>query len=199
MLRYLLYIACIVFVASFEMFGISGCIKEYSYEGGPPVDSIPDSIPPPDTVPVSTFHLPGCSQCIETELLPATWNFKIDSSFMCGGITRGIKSPDKNGFTFFGPSKCSLDTGIVMTIFLDDQLLDRDMQNVILHDVIFEYYDNTTQRDVLISDKKGLFTLTIENYTLATETMTGTFSGYVSAKDSSLVKIDDGKFSIKFN
>ena len=36
-------------------------------------------------------------------------------------------------------------------------------------------------------------------YEIATNIMKGTFSGYVSAKDSSLAKIIGGKFSIKFD
>lgn len=200
MLRYLLYIICIVFIVGSGVLFISGCAKEYSYEGELPPDIISDSIPLPDVVSDSSVYFPICSQCKENnELLPAMWNFKFDSSFLCGNITRAIKSPDGKGFTFFGPSKCSLDTGIVMTIFLDDQSLDTDLQNVILKEVIFEYYDNKTQRDIFISDKRGLFSLTIQTYEIATSVMTGTFGGYVSTKDHSLAEIREGKFSIKFD
>lgn len=195
MSRYLFYIVSIAFGVSV----ISGCAKEYSYEGGLLPDIIHDSIPLPDTVSES-IRFPECPGCKETnEVFPATWDFKFGTSFLCGNITRGIKSPDNSGFTFFGPSACSLDTGIVITIFLKGLLLDRDLQDITEKDVIFEYYDNKTQRDVLISDIRGLFSLTIQKYELATGIMTGTFSGYVSTKNHSQAEIRDGRFSIKFD
>ena len=192
----LLYIVSIVF----WVLVISGCAKEYSYEGGPVQDIVHDSIPLPDTIAESGIHFPECSQCKETiKVFPATWDFKFGTSFLCGNLTRGIKSPDNSGFTFFGPSTCSLDTGIVMTVFLKDLLLDRDLQDVTEKDVIFEYYDNKTQRDIFISDKKGLFALTIQTYEVATGIMTGTFSGYVSTKDNSIAEIRGGRFSVKID
>jgi hypothetical protein len=196
MLRYPLFIACIFLIVN-----LTSCVKEYSYEGGPPPPGIViiDSIPQNDTIPQSEVHFPGCSECKETdELLPGAWNFKVDTSFVCGKITAAIKSPDGNGFTFFGPSKCTLDTGIVLTIFLDGISLDQDLQNVTIKDVIFEYYDNEYRRDIFGWLRKDVFMLTISTYTASTKTMIGTFSGYVKGWDNLQGEIKEGNFYIQF-
>src|SRR5882724_966529 len=112
----LLYIISLLFIFCVQLTGFSGCIKEYSYERQmidtlSTIDSIPD-----DTTaePLIFSHCPGCDG--QDNFLLSTWNFKYDTSFICGNITRAINSPDHSAFTFFGPSACSLDTGIIMTV-----------------------------------------------------------------------------------
>ena len=172
------------------------CIKEYSYEGGFR-QIIHDSIPAHDTIPEST-HLPSCSQCKDLEIVQGTWNFKFDTSIMCGKITDAIKSPDGNGFTFFGPSTCSRDTGIILTVFARNQSLDVNFSDVTFTDVIFEYYDNKNQRDIFMWEKKDVFMLTVKTYDVATRLMTGTFRGYVSTWDNLQQEVTAGNFFIKF-
>ncbi|MGZ8525815.1 MAG: hypothetical protein ACXWV1_15390 [Chitinophagaceae bacterium] len=51
MLRQLLYIICIIFILYLQLPGLSGCAKEYSYEGRPTNNTLPitDSLPIQDT------------------------------------------------------------------------------------------------------------------------------------------------------
>src|SRR5204863_5277369 len=93
-----------------------GCKKDYSCEGCHSTTTI-DSI----ALSVSPGTFPQCSLCHPAdELLLSTWNFKTRNSFLCGIVSAagaGI-DPEKKAFTFFGPSACSIDTGLVMTVYL---------------------------------------------------------------------------------
>ncbi len=151
MLRKLLHITRIIFVFYIELTGFSGCIKEYSFEGGPTNDTIPvqDTIPIQDTTVMPQMSFPFCAGCKSMDdFTLSTWNFKYDTSLLCGTVTNAVITPERNGFTFFGPSVCSADTGLVMTVFLDAKALDRDRSNITTNNVIFQYYDNTTFFDI---------------------------------------------------
>lgn len=176
-----------------QLAGLSGCAKEYSFEGSPPSDTLPK----PDTV-RRLFILPACQQCkpgSDFEFLK--WSFSYDTSLACGNITNAIIARDRSAFTFFGPSACSEDSGVVITVFLKSELLDRDRSNITTNSVVFEYYDNTSQSDVFIS-RKDEFQLTIETYNDALGTAKGRFNGIVHAKDGSPGQIKSGIFSLKF-
>jgi len=198
MFRQLLYIGCLVFLLCIQFIGFTGCVKEYSYEGGPAQDTAHDSIPL-DTVFNQPIVFPVCLECKDSDaLLPSIWDFKYDTSFLCGNITRAIIAHDRSGFTFFGPSVCSSDTGLVMTVYLGSDLLDRDKSNIITSQVIFEYYDNVTLTDIFSTQQLGSFYLTLESYEYATGLAKGSFNGYVPAKNGEVVQIKNGKFQVKF-
>ena len=194
----LLYFGCAFFLLCVQPAGFSGCIKEYSYEGGPLQDTVHDPIPF-DTLPGQAIIFPVCAQCKEPEDTSASeWSFKYDTSFLCGNITAAIIAPDRNGFTFFGPSYCSTDTGLVMTVYLGAYFLDADKMNITSNKVIFEYYDNVKPSDIFITGELGEFFLTIDTYEYATGIAKGSFNGYVPAKNGTAVQIKNGKFHVKF-
>ena len=188
----LLYITSLLFIFGVQPAGFSGCIKEYSYER-PAIDSLPE-----DTTanPVIFPHCPACNG--QDDFLLSTWNFKYDTSFICGNITRAINSPDHSAFTFFGPSACSLDTGLIMTVYLNAPLI-ADTAGVAAQYVVFEYYNNKGTQDIFVSFKLVPFSLTIDTYTQATGIAKGRFSGYVDTDRHTTALIKDGKFEIQFN
>lgn len=199
MIRPILYIGCIVFILCTGITGLPGCAKEYSYEGGPAPDTTVVSLPP-DTIIKQPIIFPFCAQCNNTDvLLPSTWNFGYDTALICGNITDAILAPDRIGFTFFGPSSCSIDSGLVMTVYLNAGLPDADIANIVSNQVIFEYYDNVTQKDIFSTAELGTFSLTIESYVYTTGIAKGSFSGYVPAKNGDIVQIKNGRFQVKFN
>src|SRR3954468_14607384 len=105
-----------------------GCLKEdYSYEGGtpPPVDST-------DTTQNTPLPLPfSCSLCNPNDLVKSMhWQFMTGPSAMCGPVTNALLSRDKKALTFFGPSACTIDTGLIMTAFFDTPL-DGDRAEVV--------------------------------------------------------------------
>jgi hypothetical protein len=189
----LLFFISVIGLLYVQLLGLAGCAKEYSYEGRLTRDTIRtiDSIKP-------SLRLPDCKQC-STRNVPAlsTWNFKYESSSSCGNITDAIIAPDGKAFTFFGPSACSVDTGIVITVFLEQEALDRDKVNVTTNNVSFEYYDNTTQSNILIA-KRPQFSLIIEDYEHGTGIAKGRFSGVAKARNGYVAEIKNGNFMLKF-
>ncbi len=196
MLRKFLYKSFLILVTYLQVAGFYSCSKEYSYEGGLPVDTIP--IPINDTIvkPVNNFPFcPGCNSINTSAAL--FWSFRYDTSLLCGSITNSVITPDRNGFTFFGPSTCSLDTGLIMTVFLDPDSLNMDRLNITTSNASLEYYDNTTLSDMFISNRH-LLSFTIESYVHNSGIAKGTFTGMVKNKDSTLTPISNGKFTIQF-
>ena len=171
-----------------------GCIKDYSYEG----ETIKDSTVIEDPIPPSVFALPVCSSCAAKDsLLLSNWSFKTDSTLICGTVTNAVISPNRTGFTFFGPSACSADTGLVMTVYLNGVVLDGDKSGIRTERVIFEYYDRG-KPDILLSRPLPGFSLYITRYDHQTGIASGTFGGYAATQNGAVILIKAGKFQVKF-
>lgn len=188
-----------VFFISFFAFQIwlllISCKREYSCEGcfsTPGSDSV-SAAPPP------TREFPTCSLCKPTDdLLLSRWSFKTGNSFLCGVVNNagaGI-DPEKKAFTFFGPSACSEDTGLVMTIYLP-VVLDRDRFDITTSKSAFFYYDNNAPKDIFISQSSAPFSVTVDSYIYSTGITSGTFSGTVYKANGDKTFITDGKFKVK--
>ncbi|MDQ6844743.1 MAG: hypothetical protein M3Z92_10380 [Bacteroidota bacterium] len=196
MSRKLIQIAGVVFISFIQFFGLAGCEKEYSYEGGIIADTIP--IVRIDTIPKPSTDFPFCPAC--AAMNPSAvlfWSFKYDTSLLCGTVTNAVITPDRDGFTFFGPSACSSDTGLVMTVFLDMDSLNRDKNNITTNNVALEYYDNTTFNDIFIANRRSLYFI-IETYNHSTGIAKGTFNGNVTLKNGTQKAILGGRFVIQF-
>ena len=189
-----LYIICFFFIL-YIITLTEGCKKEYSYEGGPLQDPtiILDSTKP------GSITFPICKGCNSTYTSATLkWSFKVGGTFLCGNITNGVLSPDGDGMTFFGPSACSRDTGLIITALFNNKILNKDQSNLPASRASLEYYDNTDLSDILQSKRPNIFSLTIDNYIQQTGVATGTFNGSVLDKNGNIVKVDAGKFNVKF-
>lgn len=176
--------------------GISGCAKEYSFEGAA-ADSVTDSIPVIDSPTKAAIKFPECAGCAGMDdFIMNKWSFRNDSSFVCGNITDAIVTPERNAFTFFGPSSCSEDTGLIITVYLNYGYLDADRTNVVTNHVIVRCYDNAVEKDIYASTQELGFTLIIDSYTQSTGIAKGRFFGNVKTKDTDVAFIKDGKFEI---
>jgi hypothetical protein len=172
----------------------TGCAKEYSYEAGPKDTIISDTIlvPPPPKPPWI------CPACIDKDKqIESKWSFYTDSAFYCGDIDTAIVIPERTGFTFYGPSSCSADSGMVITVFMDGMLLDRDYRNISTRRVGFYYYDNVAGTLMLVTKPGNNFTVHFDSYVHATRMATGSFRGNVFRPDGSGMLIGSGKFKIK--
>lgn len=202
MMRKVCYILLAGIFFTLAITGIAGCAKEFSYEGGPPPDTLPPIVdtPPPINDTTILIDLPICDACkITADTSGYTWDFQYNSNKLCGNITDAVITPDRHAFTFFGPSACSLDTGIVFTVYLKaGDTLNANRSNVFTNDVYFEYYDNVSTVDVFESNRTNRIGLMITNYDHAKGIATGTFSGIASTKFGTTAAIDNGNFSIKF-
>ena len=171
----------------------TGCKKEYSYEGGDITIQKDSILQPP--LPVKGF--PGCSSCrVTDELVLGKWNFKTGNTFVCGSVDAAGIDYEKTAFTFFGPSKCSIDTGLVMTIYLSAPL-NGDKFDITTTKAAFFYYDHHATKDIFISQPATLFSVTIQSFIYATGILTGSFNGTVFTPNGSMVSVSEGKFKIK--
>ncbi len=170
------------------------CKKEYSFEGFP----LESPVPLPDTIIVPPVSLPQCIECTDADIALETWHFNYQNAIVCGKVTASVITPERNGFTFFGPSSCSADTGLILTVFLNEVALNKNQQGVTTNDVMLEYYDNITPSDVLLS-KHHSISFTIESYNHNTGIAKGFFQGNVYTSSNVPLPVTNGKFMIKFN
>jgi len=169
---------------------LASCKKEYSFEGGE-VTVIRDSV-------INVIQQPYiCQSCIGADdYIEGKWSFYNGGNFYCGIIDTAIATPARNGFTFFGPSSCSPDSGLVMTINIEPTILNQDVFNSTTIKVGMYYYDNVVQTYPFMTRPGFNFSLTINSYVHQTRIMTGNFSGYVfkpSGQQTSL----SGKFKLR--
>lgn len=175
----------------------TGCIKEYSYEGGtatPPV--VDTSTGPPVTPPAIDFGECGFCNSDRDSYEENRWSFKVGSSFLCGIIDTAILTPDRDGFTFFGPGSCPAITTTVITVYPGDQKLNKDYSKLTLSKVIFTYGELGLPKFLLSTQRDLPFSLTIESYNYQTKMAIGTFSGDVVSADGRTLQVS-GKFKVK--
>ncbi len=190
MMRRCLFILKFVIPVVFITLIYSSCAKEYSYEASPIII---------DTTTVPIIIQPYiCPACIGNENFQENkWSFKDNSLLRCGIIDTAIANPTRTGFTFYGPSACSIDTGIVMTILLDTLRLNRDISNITYSRSAFYYYDNVGHTYIYMNRQQSPFTVTIESYTHADRMVTGSFSGFGYRETTGGASINSGKFKVK--
>jgi len=167
------------------------CTKEYSFEGSR-INVRVDTLP----VPVNTDPVcPACTNSAAPGL--SEWNFKSVNWKLCGRADTAIALGDRTSFTFFGPSTCSSDTGMVITVYLGNDTLNRDKQNLHIDRAAFYCYDRVTPSYIFMSQNSNMFSVIIENYNHATGIATGTFRGTVFRANGAAASIDSGRFKIK--
>ncbi|MEO8765557.1 MAG: hypothetical protein ABI416_14760 [Ginsengibacter sp.] len=198
----LYFIPAAFFILPILLLQNMGCVKEYSYEGGdtltmirqPILDSI---IPPPDADTIKVF--PDCSLCnAEDDLSVGTWSFETGSSYVCGTTTSSgfFGGYSKLDITFFGPSACSQDTGLVMSVFLPVPL-DRSRSNLIADRAAFYYYDHNAPNDIFDSQSEKPFIVTVQEFNISTGIATGTFEGTVFKPNGDTAVIKEGRYKVQ--
>ncbi|HEU0110817.1 MAG TPA: hypothetical protein VFQ73_08075 [Flavisolibacter sp.] len=189
----LLHIIVLILLVPILWIHGSGCAKEYSFEGADTTASQDTLIIVPTEPPFSI-----CEECDSTATITDwKWHFKSTNNFLCGEVDTAIINPERTVFTFFGPSACSDDTGIVMSVFFDPVKFDRDHYNITTNRVAFYYYDNVGATHIFINDQAINFSVTIGNYIHQTRTAIGTFSGQVLKTNGELTTVHSGKFMIR--
>ncbi len=178
----------------------TGCVKEYSFEGAPhdtiPADTIPTDTLDTTVIPPPAIIFPQCASCVDTsQVTLGHWSFKVGDSRMCGTYTNSgfFSGHSKTSFTFFGPSACSVDTGIVVSVYLSVPL-DQDRYGLTTDTTAFYYYDHNSPDDILASRHTAVFTVNVQSFINATGIVTGTFSGDVYTAKGDIVHITDGQY-----
>jgi len=175
----------------FSLFILNSCSKEYSCESCNAVVVV-------DTTTNNTTTTPYiCSSCIGADNFTENkWGMYNGNNFYCGTIDTAIAAIGRNGFTFFGPSSCSIDSGLVMTINTEPALLNQDVFNSTTTKAGMYYYDNVAQTYPFITQSGFQFSVTIESYIYQTRMLTGTFSGFVVKPTGGQTSVN-GKFKVK--
>lgn len=152
-----------------------------------------------DSTETAGITFPKCMSCnsIDTSF-GYKWSFKVGRSLLCGNVTKAVLSPNRDAMTFFGPSACSEDSGLVITAYFNNQVLNKDQSNITTSRAALQYYDNTAMSDILQSKQPNIFSLTIDSYFRQTGIAIGTFSGSVVGKNGNIIKVDAGRFKIIF-
>jgi len=171
------------------------CTKEYSYERQditpPVVDTTPQQIPP------VVLDFPYCNACEgKDQFEEGKWSFTAGNSFLCGEIDTAIVLAERTAFTFFGPSACAADMNLILTVYLDPFVLNRDQKDLFISKVSFYYSKQNAAQFPLISRADNPFYLIIHNYDHRTKTANGTFSGYAYKPDGRALPVT-GKFKSK--
>ena len=178
------------------------CSKDYSYEGGPENDTLPNRDTTAgivDTIHSATLLLPTCTFCTKVEeLKPNTWMFTLNGTVICGQVTNAVKSVEGTALTFFGPSACSKDTGLIITAYFDLPGLSISAVNQYAQRAAFEYYDNITPSKIAETLFTEPFTLLIARYNQQSGEATGTFKGEAHTAKGELINITEGRFNITF-
>lgn len=167
----------------------SGCIKDYSYEYRPADSSsaIIDTVTPLQT---------GCEVCRSAALPDLSWRFTIDNTIYCGKAEKALVAPGRTGFTFFGPSFCSVDSGFVVTVYLNNVQLTGDMTSTNARMSCY-YYDKIGPSSVYVSTAGEPLQIHITSYSQQTGIATGTFAGGVVDRAGRRRKVKDGRFHIR--
>jgi hypothetical protein len=170
------------------------CVKEYSFEGAK-ADTL--STGGGDTVISQTpTGSSQCSLCNPSDpIVLGHWSFKTGNAYQCGTFTNSgfFNGQSKTDFTFFGPSACSVDTGIVVSVYLP-VALDRDQFNLTTQQTAFYYYDHNAAADIFQSRHTSVFSVTVQSFIYATGIATGTFSGTVFRANGDSATITEGRF-----
>lgn len=169
---------------------VSGCSKEFSCESCDEtavVDTVVNNIPKPYI----------CYSCAAADnFAEGKWSMYNGSDFYCGTIDTAIAAIGRNGFTVFGPSSCSIDSGLVLTINTEPALLNQDIFNSTTTRAGMYYYDNIAQTYPFMTQSGLQFTVTIESYIFQTRMLTGTFNGFVTKPTGGQTNVQ-GKFKVK--
>ena len=177
-------------------FGLSGCAKEYSYERQPvSLSPAPDSAVPAARL----FRLGPCTSCNSNygNTTPNSWSLQLEGSAVCGPFTRTVINPERNFFTFFGPTACTPDSGVIVEAAWSPLVFDRDLYQVSTQRAQFYYYDTISNAYVLLSRTSRLpFSLVIERYNRQTGEAKGYCSGFLFSGKGDTVEIKDFRFSI---
>jgi hypothetical protein len=176
----------------------TGCAKEYSNEGADTSAFIINAPIDSTIAGDSTKIFASCNRCNPSdELTVGSWNFKTGNSYVCGHTTNsGFFAGDtKKDITFFGPSECSVDTGLVIGAFFSLPL-NQDRYNLTTTQVEFYYYDHNAPKNIFISQPQKTLSVTIQSFIYQTRIAIGSFTGTVFKANGDTAFINDGKFKV---
>ncbi|HMP91237.1 MAG TPA: hypothetical protein PKD90_00055 [Phnomibacter sp.] len=176
---------------------LPSCAKEYSYQAGTTVAPWPDTAF--GTV-SQKIKIPACSRCDSLmATTPFFWQFTLAGSRLCGPVTKGLMSTTRTGFTFFGPSACSPDSGLIIEAFFDPVQFTSNQANLATRASNLFYYDNLTNGFAVRSQLPYTLTLFMDSYQHDSRIGEGRFTGILFNTKGDTASIQHGYFKVPFN
>lgn len=172
------------------------CEKEYSYENGPAdpvVIPVTDSTDTVNQTNNSFLHCSRCDNAAGTAI--NTWRFETAAgAVVCGEVdTAFVLNHERDVLTFFGPSYCGSDSGLIFTVNLSSGLTGNAI-NIPASFTAYYYY-HTGNPNILVSLASQPFTLMVTSYNHSSRIASGTFSGTAYLQNQAAVAVTRGKFS----
>jgi hypothetical protein len=154
----------------------------------------------PAAMRITATKVVRCAFCKHaTSITVNQWNFRYDTSFLCGTASNAIMDSEKNAFTFFGPSACTPGTGLIMTAFFSAETFDGDRAGITTNRVTLQYYDNTGPGNIFQSGADTRLVLTINQYEQQSRHAIGQFSSTALTAGGNVVAINAGNFKSHFD
>ncbi|HPZ87283.1 MAG TPA: hypothetical protein PLQ32_04205 [Flavihumibacter sp.] len=175
-------------------------MKEHSVEGLtiPALDSLPDSsqvepTPSADSSLVNNL-LGGCYSCQpQAALADSSWLIPAGTRWQCGSLTGAVINIERDALTFFGPSACSQDSGLIINAYFKSQPLNQSRLGVRADWASAVYYDNISGQYVFVSKPENKFSL-VANYNHETRELIGEWSGEAVYATGAVGKIRGARF-----
>lgn len=196
MLRHCLYYL-LLFVLVLPAISVSttGCWKEYSFEKRDSIQSLPVPVTPNPAPPASNFSC--CSLCKETDTLKlGEWGFKAGNTYLCGSATSSGFMGSYRFFTLFGPSACSIDTGLVINVLVPLPLTE-DRFDINASEVDFYYYTRFSQTHLFNNRVSNEISVSVQSYINSTSIAIGSFHGTVHRPNGQAIQITNGRFKVE--
>ncbi len=196
MLRRCLYhLLLFVLVLPILWVSTAGCWKEYSFEGRDSTQIAPIPTTPAPLPPASNFS--SCSLCKETDTLKlGQWGFKAENTYLCGSATSSGFTGSYKYFSLFGPSACSADTGLVVSILVPVPLTE-DRFDINATEVDFYYYTRFSQTHLFNNRISNEISVSVHSYINSTSVAIGSFTGTVHRPNGQPIQITNGRFKVE--
>jgi hypothetical protein len=190
------YLLLFILVVPFIWLSNSGCWKEYSFEKKDSILSIPNPTHP-TPVPSPATNFSSCSLCNESDTLKlGQWAFKAGNTYMCGSATSSGFMGSYQFFTLFGPSACSIDTGLVINVLVPVPLT-QDRFDINATEVDFYYYTRFSQTHLFNNRVSNGISVSLQSYIHSTSIAIGSFSGFVNRPNGEAIQITNGRFKVE--
>lgn len=173
---------------------VPGCSRDYSFEGRDTLVLVAPPVPAPDSIRLDSLPVSGsCAGC-SNSLIEGKCSLKVNGQLFCGIIDTAILSLARNTFTFYGPSLCSADSGLIITCFLSPDALNRNVREYTIEKSTLYYYDKVSGLYMVQSQQGKPFRVTVLKYDHDTKLAEGTFGGTVVMRDGKEVPVTEGRW-----
>jgi len=147
------------------------------------------------------LRYPYCFSCDSGKARPLnSWYFRVNGTYACGPVDTGFVFADLTGFTFWGHTQCSRDTGFEISAILHPTSLATNRFNIRTNNVILWNQDRLLFTNFLNSmilrldhnTPKNSMQLTVDTFLVSSRLLVGHFNGYAYTSGDEKMYLDGG-------